>query len=545
MIKFSQDRTRSLLAIHGWSAVSLGLLLYAVILTGVASVFSEEIGDWSSPLSGEVQNAFPPGIDGMIRGLGESVDPQYHEEVFFFPRAGDRLYAFFHKHELDEDGKPRERGVAAEFDPRSGEIIERREGTDEEIEEGDEANALAHFMVDLHVRLHLPNPWGLLLTGVLGLAMLVAAVTGFVIHRHLIRELFTLRRRGDRLLTARDTHVIAGTWNLPFAFILAFTGSYFSFGSAFGIPVMAMVAFGGDQDKMIETVIGNPPAVDETPAVIADLDAMIADVRQRGGGAELSFVQIEHWGRADARVTMFMNYRDGELFGPNYVYDGPSGQFRYSKPGLGLQPSTGGALFELMAPLHFGNFAGVLSKAVWFALGFAGAYVTLTGLLLWTTRRQEQPGWSKLARATHWMGYGLPLALTVAALAYFPARQLGADVNGVMMTGFLVTALLAAILAARAAHNDTTKRLLLGATGIGLIVLPLIRLLFGGIGWDDAYANGLHTVIAADVSLVLGGVLCLRNLRARAAVVAGSAEPDDSDDGDEIIATTPRSAGQA
>ena len=47
-----------------------------------------------------------------------------------------------------------------------------------------------------------------------------------------------------------------------------------------------------------------------------------------------------------------------------------------------LVPSTGGVLFDLMAPLHFGNFAGVFSKAVWFALGFAGAYVTLTGLSL-------------------------------------------------------------------------------------------------------------------------------------------------------------------
>jgi hypothetical protein len=185
-----------------------------------------------------------------------------------------------------------------------------------------------------------------------------------------------------------------------------------------------------------------------------------------------------------------------------------------------------------------------MSKAVWFALGFAGAYVTLTGLLLWTTRRQEQPGWSKLARATHWMGYGLPLALTVAALAYFPARQLGADVNGVMMTGFLVTALLAAILAACAAHNDTTRRLLLGATGAGLIVLPLVRLAFDGIGWGNAYANGLYTVIAMDVSLVLGGALCLRSLRARAALPVGSAEPDDSDDDEEVIVATPRSAGQ-
>ena len=36
MIRLSQERTKTLLAIHGWSAVFLGLLLYAVIVTGVA-----------------------------------------------------------------------------------------------------------------------------------------------------------------------------------------------------------------------------------------------------------------------------------------------------------------------------------------------------------------------------------------------------------------------------------------------------------------------------------------------------------------------------
>ncbi len=516
MIPLSQDRTKRLLAIHGWSAVSLGLLLYAVILTGVASVFSKEIADWSSPLPAHVKNPFSAGTDRMLRDFAATVDPQYYEEAFFFPRAGNRLFAFFHRHERDDSGKLRDRGVAAEFDPHTGAVIERREGTRKEIAETDTANALAEFLIDLHVRLHLPNPWGLLLTGLLGLAMLVAAVTGFIIHRHLLRELFTLRRRGDRLLTARDTHVIAGTWNLPFAFVLAFTGSFFSFGSAFGIPAMAMVAFGGDQDAMIEAVIGNSTAEDATPATVADLDAIIADVRQRSG-AEPSFVSVENWGRADALITFSMNYREGQLLGPNYVYSGATGEFRYAKPGLGLAPSTGSVLFELMSPLHFGNFAGVVSKAIWFALGFAGAYVTITGLLLWTLRRQDQLGWSRLTRATHWVGYGLPLALIASAYAYFPARTFDANVQAAMMNTFLLCAVIAGLTAAWLHNPGTIKHALLGATGVGLVGLPLLRILCGGPGWGAALDAGLPTVVAVDATLALGGGLCLWNLLAASA----------------------------
>jgi uncharacterized iron-regulated membrane protein len=529
MVKLSQDRTKTLLAIHGWSAVFLGLLLYAVILTGVASVFADEIGHWSSPLPQGVKDPFPPGLDRALREVGDNIDPSYHEEMFFFPRAGDRIHAFFHRHEKDAKGKPFERGVVAEIDPNTLQVIAQREGIDEELEHQNTASALAGFMIEWHVRLHLPNPWGLLLTGVLGLAMLVAAVTGFVVHRHLFKELFTLRRNREQLLSARDTHVVAGSWNLPFAFILAFTGSYFSFASAFGIPAMAMVAFGGDQDKMIETVVGNPPADDPTPARTANLDAMIADVRARSG-AELSFVQVQHWGRADALVTVFMQPAEGTLLGPTYVYQGSSGEFRYTKPGLGLVNSAGGTLFSLMGPLHFGNFAGVLSKAVWFALGFAGAYVVFTGMSLWTLRRWDQAGWRQLARAVHWLGYGLPLALIGAAYGYFPARALAADVHQAMMSVFVGVLLISALLAWLLPSLPPVRRLLLGTTGIALLGLPALRLICGGPSWSQTFAAGLPTVPALDIAFALGGALCfaaaLRRARIGASITAlGRATP--------------------
>lgn len=43
MIALEQAKTKTLVAVHGWSGISLGLLLYAVILTGMVAVFAEEI----------------------------------------------------------------------------------------------------------------------------------------------------------------------------------------------------------------------------------------------------------------------------------------------------------------------------------------------------------------------------------------------------------------------------------------------------------------------------------------------------------------------
>ena len=48
MIRLPQRETKLMVAVHGWSGVVLGLLLYAVIVTGTAAVFAQEIKFWSA-----------------------------------------------------------------------------------------------------------------------------------------------------------------------------------------------------------------------------------------------------------------------------------------------------------------------------------------------------------------------------------------------------------------------------------------------------------------------------------------------------------------
>src|SRR3546814_15188411 len=45
MIHLKKEETKAMVAVHGWSGILLGLLLYAVVLTGTAAVFAEERSD--------------------------------------------------------------------------------------------------------------------------------------------------------------------------------------------------------------------------------------------------------------------------------------------------------------------------------------------------------------------------------------------------------------------------------------------------------------------------------------------------------------------
>lgn len=502
MIRLPKNETKVMVAVHGWSGIILGLLLYAVVITGMVAVFAEEIGIWSA---GHVstQSAFERPFAARVRALGTQTPAKYHEGVDLFEIGDHDLGVFFHHHVTDAAGEFVSRGVYYQLG-KAGQVVARQSGTDEDVFGPRNDDALSSFLVDTHVRLHIPNPWGLLLTGILGLSMLVAAISGLLIHRHLFKDIFTLRGKGSLVLFNRDRHSVAGTWSLPFAFILAFTGSFFSFFGTLGVPIVAMAAFGGDVQALTETVFGTPGKIDTRPVVIGNLDSIVADAIHRTSEVP-TFVTIENFGRADAKVTTFHNPKSGDLTPVSLLYDGATGAFGGAKPLFGAKASTGGTLAAIMSPLHFGNFAGILSKAVWFGLGFAMCYVTLTGLRLWLARREagdRSLGW--LDRVVTIVGLGLPFALVCTAAVFLVAMPLG---RAIFWTpaGFLIASagvILAGIFCQSSARFGSGLQI---GTGLLMLVLPPLRLFTGGPGWATAIIAGQPIIAALDAAFLMAG----------------------------------------
>ncbi|MET0245799.1 MAG: PepSY-associated TM helix domain-containing protein [Sphingomonas sp.] len=523
MIHLEKNETKAMVAVHGWSGILLGLLLYAVVLTGAAAVFAHEIGAWSAGHLA-TRSSFEQPIDATMRRLTAQTPKQYHEAVNLF-EIGDRgLGVFFHRHELDAKGVPTESGIYYQLD-NGGRVLASVTGNVDEIFGPRNDDALSAFLVDTHVRLHVPNPWGLLLTGILGLAMLVAAISGLLIHRHLFKDIFTLRRRASPVLVNRDKHSVAGTWSLPFAFVLAFTGSFFSFYGTIGVPVVAMAAFGGDVEALTEAVYGNPGTPDPRPAALGNLDRITTDAIRRTGEVP-TFIAIEKFGRADADVTSYHNPREGDLEPVALLYKGATAEFVRAKPNVGALPSAGGTLVGIMGPLHFGNFAGMLSKAIWFGLGFAMCYVTYTGMRLWVVRRREE------SRALFWLertltvvGFGLPLGLVASAAAFLVTTPLGTSVYWTT-AAFLIASGAAILAGILARSNDQLTTILKAATGGIMLLLPLLRLFVaGGPGWAEAVGAGQPVIAALDLAFAVAGLWLIRDCWMRAPRPARASEP--------------------
>jgi hypothetical protein len=258
---------------------------------------------------------------------------------------------------------------------------------------------------------------------------------------------------------------------------------------------------------MLATLYEPPVPEDPTSAPLASLDYIIGDSVARAG-SPATFVDITNFGRADARVQVWHDSSHGALLYVANLYDGPSRAFLGRSAPLGTAPSVGGTLYGLMYPLHFGHFAGVLSKAVWGALGVALCFVILSGFRLWTKRRASDRLWRAFDRAVAITGYGLPLAMLAAACAFFLSRPAW---NPFFWTpaGFVLGAALAVALGVRPdaqALGPQYGRML----GLACLALPVVRMATGGMDWAEALLARQIDVLAVDLFLLVSGAALLR-----------------------------------
>jgi uncharacterized iron-regulated membrane protein len=504
MKALSRPQLLRLVSVHGWTGAVLGLLLYAVVLTGTVAVFADRIEEWSA---GGITTQTPigPGTNTIIRSILDITPNGFLSEVSVFANGRGELLVFPHAEALNpESGNKEPYGALFRVDPITGKTLARDEGFVFRDPHTHEVSALSEFLVDLHVQLHVPSPWGLILTGVAGLAMVAFGATGFLMHRHIVRDIFVAPRPGQRLAALRDRHVLTGSWALLFTFILGFTGAYFSFAGTVFFPLLTEVTFGGDRDRMIAELFEESVPEDARYAQFVNLDAVIADATSRAGSPP-RFLSIDNYGRRDARIATFHAPRSGEMTTVRTLYDGVSGAFLGFRQLIGKESSSGGVLMSLMLPLHTGDFAGTLSQSIWIGLGSAMAYLIVSGLQLWVRRREDELLWRRFGRAVTVVGYGLPVAMLMCAYAYFLALGAGADDFWWTPAGFLIGLIPGVVPGFVARNEDGLRwfyRLLLG---IGLILLPIVRMATGGLDWATAIAQGQGTVLSVDLTLLLLG----------------------------------------
>ncbi len=467
---------REMLAGHSALGLAFAALIYIVCLSGTVAVFTNELQRWEQPDAPVVAPGLS--IDTITAVVANGHEKAKAEgaahDLFMIGPSGSssRLAVYFHDDASGVEG--------AWLANTRGELITPI------------AAPWSEFVAELHTALHLPRTWGLLLVGLVGVALLSSLISGVLSHPRIFKDAFALRWGGSRRLREADLHNRLAVWGLPFHIAVSLTGALIGL-STLIVGVLALAAYDGNSEKAFSTILGPMPQADDTPAPVPDIAMMIRHVRTGSPDAEFVTANLQHVATAGQVVHLGMK-APGHLALSNVYYFDGAGQ-PLGDGGLETG-SVGQQILGALQPVHFGWFGGLPVKLAYGVLGLALSVIAYNGVTIWLVRRRDkgrpQPGWEKAWSA---LGWSQPLAFAATALASLVAAAPPLSIYA----GTMVAALAYARLAGDASRVGRGLRL---ATALAMLAAVAAHGVVWGIRPADPMALGVNAALVA-IALIL------------------------------------------
>lgn len=468
--------TRSMLDGHGLIGILFGTVIYILCLSGSLIVLVDQLTLWERPKAPIIEQVSPDLLDRVSR------------EAYVRAKAENAAHDLFVTTPTPE--LPHLSIIA---------LGERGEAGERHAWSVDSAGTLGPematpwvaFVQTLHFNLTIPGAIGRYLVGIFGTVLLASLITGILAHRRIFKDAFRLRWGGSKRLSNADLHNRIGIWALPFHLIVSLTGSLLGL-SGLIIIVLALVAYRGDQQKAIASLLGPQAIEDARAAPFPDIRPMLRRIEADVPGADVTQLRFEHVATAGQQVTISIAAPGHLTRAESYVFS-PAGVLKH-KAGF-TDGNVGMRLYGMITPLHYGTYGGLPLKIIYALLGAGLTVIVASGGNIWLSRRREQgrpaPKLERLWTALIW---GQPLALALSGIA---------EISGIggALPAYWIMTVLVWIVALSLRDQAMVSRAMRFATGFGLITLALAHVLRSG--WPQPAAIGI------DIGLLIMGLLTL------------------------------------
>lgn len=506
---------KKLFLLHSWVGIVTAILLFIVCFTGALAVLSRpELKIWANPELHQLSNVPSAKVTELINHYHQQVPPEFGENIHVYLPTGHNthlLTILFESHGGDEN-YDEEAAYAYQFDPRNFELVNEYYGAADYFYEHRKTDAPS-FIGHFHADLHLGRPIGLILTGFLGLTLLVSTITGLFIHRQLIKELFTFRRKKELDVVVNDAHKIMGIWGSLFHGVIGFTGAFLGLATIILLPAAAFVSFGGDQDKLVEKFTAMPEPVITHDYQATDINTILIDAQNRYPKAKI--IDLTIMAHNDVNAEVYLRLIGGDAVASQLLQYHGNGEFSKSMSSFGDIPGPAIKVLELLFPLHFGNFAGVFVKLIWALLGLTTALLPLSGMMMWLAKRTRgsnptltELGYQRWNRAIIGSCGGLVLATAIL----FPAQVLLNSFVPVQMYNhyfgplFFYTWLGWCLLAILPFNYHRYLQLTLLITGVACVAVLPLNLAFSS---SHAFSANNLFITVVDISFFVIGALII------------------------------------
>ena len=448
---------------HSWLGLLTGALMYLICVSGTIVVFTKYLERWEQPDVAEFQF-----MSAETAGL---VYNQLHEIA---PDVGGDILLM-----LPRPDEPR----ASLFSSEGGWYLN---------EDGSRGDDLSHqwttMLADLHVYLHLPSSFGMVVVSILGAMLCGLIISGLFSHPNIIRDAFSLRWGSSRRLQQTDLHNRLSVWGAPFHLVIAVTGAYFGIAVLMNM-LFASALFEGNAGRVVDEVYGAAPALQQEVAVM-DLEAALNELAIVAPDAKPFYVTIEEANTPQQYMIIGAEHEGRLIYAEQYRFDHAGqylGKAGYTDGSVGRQ-----AIFSVFR-LHFGEFGGLPILFLYGVFGLALSVVCVSGINIWLARRKTRDALNNL-----WIGlvWGTPIAIAGSALLVV--------LTGLAATTTLWLVLVACIALSQAVNNDLRSTSLLQLlAGILLLMLVLVHTLI----YQHMALRGAALIV--NLFLASGGAIML------------------------------------
>ncbi len=370
--------TQSMAWLHTWCGLLLGWVLFAIFLTGTLAVFDQEIDWWMQPeLTDQAQSA-AAAADVAQRWLTTHHGDESNWNISLPTERSPALAVSV--------GERRRGGGGTQLDPLTGEPVHARETIG------------GKFFFHFHYTLHMPRLLGVWVVGFAAMAMLVALISGIIIHKKIFKEFFTFRpAKGQR--SWLDGHNASAVLLLPFHLMITYTGLAIFF--LLYMPAAVDALYDGDRQAYFRDAQSGH-AVEQAPrgegrdskpvaapaAPMLALGEIVSRAEAHYGEGMIGGLAVNNPGKTNAQVTArpVLGNRIELTKGEGMVFNGVTGELIQAP-----EPSRTSQLTQrVMAGLHFAQFGGYPMRWLYFICGLISCAMIGTGLVLYAVKQRKQ-----------------------------------------------------------------------------------------------------------------------------------------------------------
>jgi len=388
--------------LHSWLGIKLAIFLCFILITGTLAVVSHEI-DWLAnsakrvlplPTSADInwpliyQQAKIQSPNDTVYIISAPIDPWFAVEVIQLDQDHKRYRQYFHP------------------------ITAHYQG------DGRWYNWQRFFRM-AHRHLMLPTKVGITLVCIMALFLLGSMISGTVIYPTWWQGFFRKPRTNNKRVLWNDLHRLFGLWSLWLLAIICITSVWYLielWGGRASFPITSKPTSTLAQQQAVQ------------PGVDILKDAITQTLIQH---ADLAIKNIRLPSKKNQGITI--NGQAGTLLvrdrATNAVFDPVNGDLLSIR--TAQQLSVHVRISEAADPLHFGVFAGIYSKLIYFIFGSVLCALSITGTYLYglhytrVKRHQvikEKYFWQAAWRGMHkwrWLSITLLTLCAILTLSLF------------------------------------------------------------------------------------------------------------------------------